>query len=190
MPGIMVPKSTLEDFGKARDSHFPEGTWIVALEEVREKGFPEFIGANVAKGVNAGYTSGEGEILGLQFGGARSADGTDDTNQKLFLDIITRDGEISVEAGPDIPESSWQMQRSATIMALLAQACGATEDVPYEGKTYTKTTDDFLEQLKAGEFNGTSFGVETYHRTYKRRDDAPNEKTGVEVVVREIFQAV
>jgi hypothetical protein len=82
------------------------------------------------------------------------------------------------------------MQRSATLLALLATAAGATEDVEYEGKTYVTITDGFLEALRNGEYDGRSFGVVTWHRRYARKTDAPGEKSGVEVGVREIFQAV
>lgn len=185
---IMVPKSSVEDFSKPRSSEFPEGTWYVDLDLVRERPFPDFVAANVAAGKNTGYASEDGEILSLQFGSGRNPETGETTNQKLFVDLVVRDGATTI--AESIPEASWQMQRSATLLALLATAAGATEDVEYEGKTYVTITDGFLEALRNGEYDGRSFGVVTWHRRYARKTDAPGEKSGVEVGVREIFQAV
>ena len=191
-PGIMVPKSTLDDFSKPRENHFPEGSWIVTLEGVRERSFPDFIATNVASGKNVGYLSGDGETLDLQFGGAKSTNGAGETNQKLFVSLVTRDGDVGIDAGPDIPKEAWQLQNSAALVLLIAQALGATEEVEYNGGTYVTASDDFLSQLRGGEFDGSRVGVTTYHRKWTAKTKNPDgtAKTGVEVKVREVFQAV
>lgn len=186
MPGIMVPVSTIEEFSKPRETSFPEGRWILKLEETRERAFPDFIAENVASGKNVGYTSGDGETLDLQFGGARSESGDEETNQKLFVSLVTRDGAVSIEAGPDIPERAWQMQNSAALLTTLAIASGATETVELDGKAFYEITDGFLDSLRRGEYNDVlEVGAEVYHRKWKK-----GEKSGTEVKVRSFFQAV
>lgn len=184
---IMVPKTSVDAAREPRQANFPEGSWVLTLEEVRERSFPDFVAKNVAAGKNSGYTSGDGEILGLQFGSARSVDDPSvTTNQKHFIDLVVRDGNATIEDGPNIPDSSWQMQNSAAMLAMLAQAVGATEEVTDEnGDTFYALTDDFLDQLRDGAFIGQDFGVTTWHRKWTSGD-----KSGTEVKTREIFQAV
>jgi hypothetical protein len=184
---IMVPTSTLERATSPRPSVFPEGTWTVELEEVRERAFPDFI-ADIANNPsrNGGYTSGDGDILGLQFGGARNVEG-ETTNQKLFLDLVVRDGNVALGNGATIPETSWQMENSAAYIAMLANAVGATEVVTGpDGQEMLAIADGFLDQLREGYFRGQRFTISTYHRNWKSKSG----KEGTEVKVREITQAV
>jgi len=182
---IMVPKSSIEDFSTPRSATFPEGTFVVVLEETRERSFPDFVGENVAAGKNTGYASGDGETLGLQFGGARDVTKPANTsNLKLFVDIVTRDGTTTIE-DETIPEKSWQLDRSRTLLAMLAAAFGATEEVEFEGKTYEAIAEGFLEALRRGDYRNAEVVVTTYHRNWKK-----GEKSGTEVRVREFLQAV
>lgn len=185
MAGILIPTTSIEEFSAPRGAEFPEGRWIVTLEEVRERSFPEFIATNVASGKNVGYTSGDGETLGLQFGSARAEEDGETTNQKLFVDLIVRDGNFTLEGG-SIPEQAWQMKNSAALFGMLASAVGATEEVELDGKTYLNVADGFLDSLRAGEYNSTlEVGVEVWHRKWKS-----GEKSGTEVKVKQFFQAV
>lgn len=179
---ITIPKATVEDFASPRQTVFPEGTWTVALEATRERSFPDFIAANVASGKNTGYASGDGEILGLQFGSARSAEG-ETTNQKLFLDLVTRDGDTSIEDS-EIPGASWQLQNSQALVALFAQAAGAIEEVTGpDGEEMLSIADGFVDELREG--NLPEVVVEVYHRNWKTAT-----KSGTEVKVRNVMQAV
>lgn len=184
MSGIMVPRSTIEEFTSPRSAVFPEGLWRVTLDTAREKAFPAFIADNVAAGKNAGYSSGDGEILGLQFGSASNAETGETTNQKLFVDIVTRDGNVTIDGGETIPSSSWQMQNSAALLALMASATGAVEDVEGpDGQMYARIVDGFLDALRRGELPQVI--VETYHRNWKTATSS-----GTEVRVRNFIQAV
>lgn len=192
MNGIMVPKARAESPTQGGGSKFvlPEGNWLGTIEKVTVKAFPDFI--DPVGRPTSGYASKDGEILGIQFGSLQGLDegAPQGINNKFFFDFVTRDGAATVEAGPDIPEKSWQMQRSATFLANLAVALGATEDVEYEGQTYVRTTDDFLQQLRDGDFNGATVGFNVYHRTWQKKEGGVVTKEGVNVELREFFQAV
>ena len=188
MSGIMVPKARAEAPVGGGEFTFPEGSFIAEIEQVRTKPFPEWLAGR------AGYASSEGEITSIQLGAITPTEGDGNVgNRKFFIDFTTRDGEVSVEAGPDIPEVSWQMQKSAALLTNLAQALGATDEVEMEGETYVVTTDGFLEQLKSGELSGSRVGFTTFHRkwTSKTAKNADGtSKSGTEVRVQEFFQAV
>lgn len=181
MPGIMVPKSRAETPVGGTSRIFPAGQWIGKIDEVYVQTFPTWATPN------QGYASAEGEIVSVQLGEARAlGEGQEDPgNGKFFVKFVTRDGALEIEAGPDIPDASWQMQRSAAQLANLALALGQTEDVEMEGETYTVTSEGFLDALRSGELNGTEIGFTTFHRSWKKGD-----KSGTNVELKEFFTAV
>jgi hypothetical protein len=184
MAGIMVPKAKMEA-PTTGDTPFAEGDFIGVIEEVRIRTFPDWIDPSQ----NRGYASTDGEIVSIQLGSNTNTTpgGANVGGRKMFVDFVTRDGDVEVSAGPDIPEASWQMQRGATMLARLAAALGATEEVELDEETYVTTSDDFLDTLRAGGFNGQKVGFTVAHRKWTSKDKT---KTGTEASVREFFQAV
>lgn len=184
-PAIMVPKATADAPNARGEWTFPEGSFIGEIEEVRIRAFPDWIDPTG----NRGYASTDGEIVSLQIGSIQATDSDADVgNAKHFVDFITRDGNVEITAGPDIPDASWQMKNAAAMMANLATALGATEEVEGEdGLTYTVTTDDFLDNLRSGALKGSKVGFVTTHRNWKSKKTG---KTGTEVQTQEFFQGV
>ncbi len=178
---ITMPKSEFDQLGTRAPTVFPEGTWEVVLEEVRVREFPDFIASNVQAGKNTGYSSGDGTILGLQFGGARNEAG-DTTNQKLFVDFVIRDGTVEIDADR-FPEGSWQMARSRTQIMRLANALGAlVEFEGDDGVTRVAVDPDFIDQLGDGEYSGRSLAVDVYHKEWKSAT-----KSGINVLVSQFL---
>jgi hypothetical protein len=186
----MVPKSRAEaPNAGGGDSVFPEGSWIGEIEKVEIKALP------FTPGPGQGYLTPEDiEITSIWFGANASADGEGECGQrKFFFDLVTRDGTVMIEGGPDIPKDAWQLQRSAAFLANLAAALGATEEVTYQDELYVTTTEGFLEQLQAGDLNGSRVGYEVKHREWvsKRSKNADGTaKKGVSAELQEFFQAV
>lgn len=194
MTQIMVPKRRAETpvgSGKVTQA---EGAWKGTIDEVRVKPFPEFIGKDIEAGRQRGYKSGDGEILSIEVGGQTPLDGQEGVGgRKFFFDFVTRDGDVEISAGPDIPEESWQMQRSAALLTNLALALGETEDVEIEGEMYVQTKEGFLDSLKAGEYNTREIGYKLFHREWaskEKKADGTPLKSGTEVKVEEFFAAV
>lgn len=187
MTTIMVPRTRAEaPVGEGGGASFPEGSFLVTLEEVRQGDLPPWAGDPV----NNGYTSGDGETISLQFGGARNAENPEEsTNMKHFVEITVRDGDARIDT-LDIPESSWKMQNDAALLLNLAIAWGMDEDVEFDGEVYAATPEGFLEDLASGKFNGMEVGVTTFHRKYAKKTDEAGKKTGVEVRTKEFFQVV
>ena len=181
MAGIMVPKSKAETPIGGGDRLFPAGTWIGKIDQTYVQDFPEWVTEK------QGYGSKEGEVVSVQIGSARPlGEGQEDAgNQKFFVKFVTRDGEIEVSAGPDIPGGSWQMQRSAAQLTNLALALGQTEEVQMEGETYVVTSDSFLDDLRSGALNNAEVGFTTFHRAWKS-----GTKSGTSVELKEFFTAV
>ena len=194
MTQIMVPKRRAETpIGNGKITQ-AEGQWKGTLDEVRVKPFPDFIGKDIANGAERGYVSGDGEILSLEIGGQTPLEGQEECGRsKLFIDFVIRDGDVEISAGPDIPEASWQMQKSAAMLANLALSMDETEDVEVEGEMYVQTKEGFLDALKAGEYKNRVLGYTISHRKWTSKTIDPSTgkaKTGVEVQVREFFTAV
>lgn len=183
MAGIMVPKTRAETPTGGGDRVFPEGSFIGTIDEIYEQGLPPWAG----DATNNGYASADGEVVSIQLGSNRSLDeGVDVGNQKMFVKFVVRDGSVTIDAGPNIPDASWQMQRDAALLTNLALALGATEEVEgTDGETYISTTDDFLDTLRSGGFVGQNVGFTTYHRNWTKGD-----KSGTEVRLSEFFEAV
>lgn len=186
MAGIMVPKARAEAPAAGGDTPFPAGAWEGTIEEVRVRGFPDFIAKAIAEGAtNRGYATGEGEIIGLQIGHNTPLEDQGDVGaRKMFVDFVTRDGKAQIEDGNAIPDTSWQMQKDAALLANLALALGATEEVEFEGETYVETTPDFVQQLRDQDLNGTRIGFRVSHRKWKSKDGS---KSGTEARVVEFF---
>jgi len=185
MAGIMVPKSRAEaPVGSGGSFVFPAGSWIVNLDETYVQDLPPWAGTP-----GRGYSAADGEVISLQFGDARGLDEKqgDPGNGKLFVKFVTRDGDIDIESGPNIPDASWQMQKDAALLTNLALAIGQTQDVEMDGEIYTTTNEGFLDLLRSGGLKDTKVGVVVYHKPWKSKDGS---KSGTEVLVREFFTAV
>jgi len=189
MSGIMVPKERVEAPLRGQgESVFPEGSFIGTIEKTVVRTFPEFIGKAIEEGAtNRGYSSGDGEILSVWLSDNQPLDGAPSPGaRKMFIDFVIRDGKATIEDGNAIPDASWQMEKSAVLLAKLAAAIGATTEVTFEGKTYTQTTDDFLQQLIDQDLNGVQVGFTTNHRKWTSKATG---KSGVEVQTEEFFSA-
>ena len=184
MPGIMVPKTRAEAPVGSGSFVFPEGTWAFTLDETYVQTLPPWAGTP-----GRGYASAEGEVLSIQLGSARPlGDGQGDPgNGKLFVKFVTRDGETSIDAGPDISDASWQMQKDAALLTNLALALGQTEEIEMNGETYIVTSDGFLDALRDGTLRGSEVGASVFHKSWKSKDGT---KSGTEVLVKEFFVAV
>jgi hypothetical protein len=199
MTQIMVPKRRAETpVGNGKFTQ-AEGSWKGTLDAVRVKPFPEFIGKDIDAGRQRGYVSGDGEILSLEIGGQEPLDGQEDAgNRKFFVDLVIRDGDVEISAGPDIPEKSWQMQKSAAMLANLAISLGEVEDVEVEGadgksEVYVQTKEGFFEALQEGVYNDRLLGYRLRHRNWTSKEKAADGspmKSGTEVILEEFFTAV
>lgn len=186
MAAIMMPKAKAETPVGGGKTVFPEGSFVGTIEEVRTRAFPDWI--NPSTNPRGGYASTDGETLSIQLGGNVNLDegGASAGNQKMFIDFVIRDGDVTVEAGPEIPEVSWQMQKSAALLTNLALALGATEEIEDEaGNVFITTTEDFLSSLQSGALTGSRVGFTTYHRPWTSKAG----KTGTEVNTSEFFAA-
>ena len=188
MPAIMVPKATAEKplVSGGGNSIHPEGVWNGRLE--RATG-PQALPFTPKDGT--GYTTpADIEVIRLQFGGSKSLEGDGETNQKIFVDLVTRDGDVAI-SDQKLPGTSWQLQRSQTVASKLAQIFGATEEVEFEGETYVATAEDFIERLGGGEFNDTAIGYEVYHgKEYTVKRGTPDEAKRRDALVKDFFTAV
>ena len=189
MAGIMVPKARAETpvGGGNNDAPFPEGDWIGSIEKVEVTSLP------FTPKAGQGYATPEDvEQTTIWLADNKSTNGGPDVGKrKFFARFITRDGEVSVEDAPNISETSWQLQRSAALLANAAAALGATEEVEMDGETYVKTTDGFLGQLQAGDLDGTRVGFGIYHgKEYTVKRGTPDEAKRRDANIREFFQAV
>lgn len=172
---LVMPRTEVEAIGKPRQTFFPEGIWSVTMEEVNERELPEWFVQNVADGKNCGYVSGEGTRLSLTFGGGSNVAG-ETTNQKLFVDLVVRDGDYVIDA--PFPAAAWQLRNSARLAMTLAASLGATDDVEVNGVPSVAMVPDFFQQLADGYFIGTEVMAEVYHRNWDN-----GVKTGTEVNV-------
>ena len=157
-PQIIVPKATAENPVGGGNRAFPEGTWNGTIEEVRSRGLPPWAGDNP----KAGFASSEGEVLGVQIGQTQPLEGQDDAgNSKCFVDFVVNDGGLSVnEIDPmEKDNPSWQMQRSAKLLASLALAVGAVEEV--DGNVVV--AENFVDELRSGAFTGQRVMFVVFH---------------------------
>ncbi len=141
------------------------GAWRGTIESVEERPLPS---TNDGKPF-AGYTSTDGERLAIVIGGQVPQEGQKDVGgRKRFIDIVLRD-DIHTYDNTDPMEQGadwWQLQRSMRLVMNLAIALGAASKV---GDSYT-LNDTFIEDLKAGNFNGMPVGYTVYHRQGKKKD--------------------
>lgn len=184
MAGIMVPKARAETPVGGGQFVFPEGSWVFTLDETYAQTLPPWAGTP-----GRGYSSADGEVLSIQLGSARAfgENQGDPGNGKLFVKFVTRDGDVEITAGPDIPDTSWQMQKDAALLTNLAIALGQTEEVEMDGETYIVTSDGFLDALRDGTLKGSEVGANVFHKAWKSKDGS---KSGTEVLVKEFFTAV
>lgn len=171
---LRVPKRNAERPNARR--LFPEGTWLIELEEVTAKDPPDFMYEVRGRRAQIGGTP--AEQIGIRFGSAEAlADGQEDVgNQKLFLDMVVMDGGTSIDA-VDLQANDglgWGILRDAAVFTNLALALGQA----FEEGGYVSPSDDFLEQLRDGAFNGHKVIVEVKHNAWKSKDGS---KSGVNV---------
>lgn len=185
----MVPKTRAEAPVRSGGAKVlqAEGPWKGTIDAVRVRPFPNFIGKDIEDGKERGYSSGDGEILSIEIGSnVPLKEGMEDYGaRKRFVDFVIRDGTATVS--DVIPEDSWQMQRSAALLANLALALGATEELTDDQENvFVVTSEDFLETLKGEGFNSQIVGYTVAHRPWTSKEG----KKGTDDEVTEFFTAV
>lgn len=174
---LKVPKRAAERPNQQRN--FPEGQWVVEIEEVRSKEPPEFM--LEVRGNKARVGGAPAELLGVQLGKAIALnDGQEDAgNQKLFADLIVMDSGRSIQ-DLDFNATSglgWGIQRDAALYVNLALALGQA----YEADGGVSASDDFLDRLRNGDFNGHKVIVDVKHNAWKSKDGS---KSGTNVDIQ------
>jgi len=183
-PQIMIPTSQAEAPVGSGDTPFPKGEWQGTIDAVHIQELPPWAGDE-----NRGYASESGVVLSLEIGSNQPLNGQDDIgNRKHFVPIVVQDGHETPET-IDVMErksDSWMLQRGTRLLANLGMALGETEELETEeGAAMTVVSEDFLDNLRAGAFDGTSVSFGISHRPW-----AKNGKSGTEVITKEFFQAV
>lgn len=124
----------------------------------------------------SGYTSNKGERVSLQIGNIVPLEEQDSPgNQKLFIDLVfsmlDADGkrEWTLENYSEAPKEAWQLDKSAKMIANLANALGGTTEV--DGNIVVSET--FLDALKNGEYTGMDIGFVLYHRPNAKDSKKP-----------------
>lgn len=186
---LRVPEKRAANPKSGRE--FPVGEWLWEIEEIRTREIDP--GANSklawmfepnAKG-NQRYTGKTAETVSLQLGKAQAlAEGQEAPGeQKLFVEITLRDGDVYVdEIGDKAQEKQGVGYQIAIDGALyvnlaLALGCAFTQD------GYASPSDDFRERLIAGEFKGFKVAGTVVDDSYTKRDG----KTRVERTALEHF---
>jgi hypothetical protein len=187
MARIVVPQALAEDLGGERKTQ-PAGTWQGTIDEVRVRGFPDFV--DPVNNPRAGYANKNGEILSIELGSQEPLEGQDDVGgTKYFVDFIVRDGDLEIE---DVDPSErnvphWQLQSSARRMANLAIALGHVEEVEDEdGNTQIAVAEGFRDALLNGAIKGTRVGYVLTHRNWTSKTG----KSGTEVRTKTFQPAV
>lgn len=169
---------------------FPKGIWkfeIIAPTGERTRATPEFMhnGDTAAEGKVGRVAGDTGEILSVWFGNAEAAaEGQDNPGKQIFFqDFVIRDGLTEImDLDPDHPgDAGWQIQRDARLLANLAIALGA---VTFDG-TYYEIAPNFVELLKAGEFDSQHIVASISHRAWTSKSG----KSGTEASITQFTPA-
>jgi len=177
MPLITTPVEELETTGRT-DTPFPEGAWIGTIDTVRSREIPTDKDGNPFKG----YTSSDGELLSLQLGSNSSQAGQDDVgNRKFFTDLCIQDGDMDLTT--TTTEEAWQLLNGRRNMTRLAIALGAAEMIGENGKTSWAYPSEFVDSLRAGDYDGMRVGFTVRHTTSKTNGKVYENLSG-------FFQAV
>lgn len=165
---IMVPQDQVENSG-GNDLVFPSGPWEGTIDIVRSKGIPMYEGKPFA-----GYASSEGEVLSLQIGNNQALDGQVDIGgTKFFVDLPTEVGDDTL-ANIDTTTRShpnWQLQKSAVSVTQLAIALGAAELVGENGNSSWAVNEEFVDNLRAGSYDGMQIGFSVRHSPGKGKNE-------------------
>jgi len=159
---LKAPKGAVEQISGAGGRFvFPDGNYGAVLEEVRMRPIPT---SEQTGDPFAGWVSDDGSVLGLQFGQMDPLDHEAEVGeQKFFVDITLRDGELTLE-DVDIEErgvAAWQLQRSARTLLNFFTATGhATEDE--DGNIVV--SDDAIDELEQGKLTGMAVGMKIGNR--------------------------
>lgn len=130
------------EFGGGAD-WYPKGDYEVALDKVYTQDLPSSPEGEPYRG----YVTTEGEQVSIQFGDFTPNNGADAPpgNNKAFLKIVLRDGEMGVVNVDPKDENYTELAKGKRRLASLAEALEVTYDDPQ----------DFIDDLKAGVFNGS-----------------------------------
>lgn len=169
---------------------FPEGIWLLELEDVREKIMDPAANPKLqwaftpnAKG-NQAYKGKTASVLGIQFGKAQPIEDNqeDPGEKKVFVDITTRDGDAYIDQISEKADHvGYQILVDGALFTNLALALGQA----YKQDGYVYPSDDFRAQLEAGAFKGVKVVAKVRHRHYVKRD----KTAGLEVEVEEFSPA-
>lgn len=188
MAQIVVPQALAENLGGERKAQ-AAGAWQGTIDEVRVRGFPDFV--DPIANPRAGYASADGEILSIELGSQEPLEGQDDVGgTKYFVDFVVRDGDLEIEdvdtSQRDVPH--WQLQSSARRMANLAIALGHVEEVEDEdGNNMVVVAEGFRDSLMNGAVKGSQVGYKLFHRNWTSKKSG---KSGTEVRVESFQPAV
>lgn len=168
---IVIPAADVEPRTNSNEP-FPAGPWIGTIDVVRSKTLPSTDTGAPFKG----YTSTEGEILALQLGANEGVDGQESVgNRKYFADLVIADGEFNLTNidVSDRDHPAWQLQNGARNIMRLGIALGAAQMTGDNGSSRWELNENFVDQLRAGEFDGMRVGFEVRHTLSKKKYQNP-----------------
>lgn len=162
---------------------FPEGTYLVTLENVRQSELREWhTRVPMPRQNRDGETyqprpqvvSPQADFVSIRFGQGQPLTEESDPpgNLKLFQELVLRDGEAAIGQDTEGLEHGWLLDRSQRVALNLANSFGAVQ----ENGEGIYIADNFAEMLKGGALNNRQVIVDVSHRRYHTRDQkaAPN----------------
>lgn len=173
MGGLKILRQQAEaPVGDGKNKPFPKGVWkhkLLTPTGERTRATPDFMhnADTTPEGKLPRVAGDTGEILTVWLGEAEAlADGQDNPGKQIFFqDFVIRDGITEImDLDVDAPgDTGWQIQRDARLLANLAMALGAV----VEDGDYVSVAGNFVEMLKAGDFDGQYVVSEVNHRAWK-----------------------
>lgn len=183
---LRVPEKRATNPNASRE--FPKGDWQWEIEEIRlreidPKANPKlgWMFETNERG-NRRYAGPTAETVSLQLGRATALnDGQEDPgDQKLFVEITLRDGDVYIdEVGENATEEQgvgYQIAIDGALYANLALALGQA----YKQDGFVMPADDFRTQLVDGAFKGVNVAGRVIERTFKKRDGSTGSKVELE----------
>ena len=183
---LRVPEKRAQNPNASRE--FPTGDWQWEIEEIRTREIDPTANPKLGwmfetnERGNRRYAGPTAETVSLQLGKEQAlGNGQEDPgDQKLFVDITLRDGDVCVdEVGENATEEQgvgYQIAIDGAMYANLALALGQA----YKADGFVMPADDFREQLLSGSFKGVTIAGRVITRTFKKRDGTTGSKVELE----------
>ena len=180
---LRVPEKRAANPNASRE--FPAGEWLWEIEEIRTREIDPSANPKLQwmftpnDNGNQRYAGDTAETIGIQLGKAQPlADGQEDAgDQKMFVDITLRDGDVFIDEVDDNATGvGYQILVDGALFTNLALALGQA----YKQDGYVYPADDFREQLAAGAFKGFKIAGKVVTRTFKKRDGSVGSKVELE----------